>query len=709
MNCRTFTGLMVAILSATLSAAAVPSRPAAERPRIAVKVENTSAVERAAGPVTFAMVLAEGGVPSTVAIEKLATQVDVKRRWPDGSLKHAVITVALPKLPAKGSRELILKPVERVDEKTAVPPEIASALKQLEDLKVKLEIHNEPRRSVSLKKLIAEGRPVRVWLAGEQVVEYHYRAAPTDEKGKPDPDLEVRFRVRYYPAAKSARVALVVENCHWQSPGNVPYDVQVLVGGKEVYACPGAGVWPSQEAGGKYADYLGHPRGARWVKRFWLGRRLDEVHVGYDAAYLCGTGLLPRYDSALKVPEEELEKMAAHWREKAATDILQRGTIMAYFPTTGGRADIGPLPRWTARYLISQDPRARLVTWGNADLSGSCPVHLRDAKTDWFINLDEHPTYSHNPRGTRERVKPRDITDTPWVKAPRSYFSVDAAHQPSLAYVPYLMTGDYYYLEEMGFWAAHNMVTIHYQYRQQEKGLLTPNQVRGVAWTLRNLVHVAALAPDASREQAYFEAKLHNNLKYLSDFATGPDASPLGIYKLGATHAYTRGWPSEWRNRYYSMPGWQHNFLAWVAAHAVDHGYQEAAPFRDYVMKFTIGLLAHPDEVTPFAGTAYFVFVGERFKDKPTRWCRSWKEVSDLTYKAPGFEPRKLPTAVSYPGFGGSYSYIARGVLIEALRVGHPDSEKAKSALKWLESHLPNRQQVMSANPKWAFSVPEGN
>jgi len=342
------------------------------------------------------------------------------------------------------------------------------------------------------------------------------------------------------------------------------------------------------------------------------------------------------------------------------------------------------------------------VTWGNADLSGSCPVHLRDRETDWFISLDEHPTYSHNARGTRETVKLRDTTDTPWViklqddfgnLRARSHFHVDAAHQPSLAYAPYLMTGDYYYLEEMGFWAAHNMVNIHYQYRQEDKGLLTPNQVRGVAWTVRNLLHAAALAPDGSREKAYFEAKLDNNLKYLSDFATGPDASAIGIYTLGASHAYTRGWPPEWRNRYYSMPGWQHNFLAWAAAHAVDQGYQEAAAFRDYLMKFSIGLLAHPDEITPFAGTAYFVFVGERFEDKPTRWCQTWKEISDLTYKAPGYEPRKEPTSVSYPDFGGSYSYIARAVLLEALRSGHPDNAKAREALAWLESHLPNRAQ----------------
>ena len=39
--------------------------------------------------------------------------------------------------------------------------------------------------------------------------------------------------------------------------------------------------------------------------------------------------------------------------------------------------------------------------------------------------------------------------NTPW--------TLDRAHQPSLAYIPYLMTGDLYYLEEMHFWASYDL------------------------------------------------------------------------------------------------------------------------------------------------------------------------------------------------------------------------------------------------------------
>jgi len=680
------------------------SAAAEQRPVTAVVAENRSASDRPAGPVTFGMIFAKGDVPQSVAARGHKAQAEVKRRWPDGSVKHAVLTVDLPAVARDASCKLELVPSP--SSLGSAPADPAAELRQLKDVQLEFRIHGGPRRSVSLSRAIRSGRPKRVWLAGDLVREVHFLAVPTDEKGQADPDLEVRFRVRHYPSVGSARVAVIVENSKWTSPGGVPYDVTVRVAGTQAYAKKNVGEWPKQK------DNLGHCKWARWIKRFWIGRPLDDVHVRYDVPYLAGTALLPRYDASVRVPERALTETASRW-QKAATDILQRGTIAAYFPMTGGRGDIGPLPRWTARYLLSQDPRARRATWGNADLSGSCPVHVRDPKSDWFIDIDEHPGFSFNERGTRERIAPRDTAATPWiiergpVSKKQSHFSVDSAHQPSLAYVPYLFSCDYYYLEEMGFWASRNMVVRHYAYRQRDKGIVT-GQTRAIAWAVRNILHAAALAPDGTKEKRYFEGKLENNLRYLSSLPTGPEASPLGIFKYGKTGAYTRGWPGKWRGRYWSLPPWQHNFLAWMAAHAVDHGYETAIPFRDYMMKFTIGLMTHPDEVTPFAGTSYFVFIGRRSqqKNKPDEFAQTWRQIGELTYGSPtppGVQIKR-PTGISGPNYACNYGYIARGVVIEAVRAGRPG---ARDALKWINAQFPNRKQTLARDPTWAFEEPK--
>ena len=671
----------------------------ADKPITTVTVENTGKAERPPGPATFGIVFAKGDVPPgrTVAAKGCRTQANITRRWPDKSIKHAILTVQLPAIPVGRPvrLELVRATIPRVTR--MAPKPVGAALPKDLDCQVKFSIHKGPGETASLRSAIDGAKTTTRWLDGlwtGLAEEFLLKTAPVGKDGKADPDVDVRFHVRHYPSTKSTRIVVVVENCHWKSPGNIPYDVAIKIGGKQVYARKEAGRWDGYR---REKEYIGHPIWARWVKRFWVGRRLDDVHVRYDVKYLNKTGLLPRYDVSSKVSERSIAGMAAGWK-KARTDILQNGFIMPYFPTTGGRWDIGPLTGWTAVYIASQDPRAKEILLGLGDLAGSCSVHFRDPTTDFPPTLDQYPGYSLNSRGTRMRIKARDTKDTPYVMKARSHFSVDSAHQPSLAYVPYLITGDRYYLEEMQFWANFNMIRIHYQYRKQATGLLTPNQVRGTAWALRNLLHAAALSPDGSNAKKYFEAKLANNIKHLDAFVKGPGATPIGSYTMGGSHAYTRGWAGPMRYKYFSVAGWQHNFLAWSLSHVVDHGYTEATATRNYLMKWTIGSLTHPKEITPHAGSAYYLFVGERTGKKSVRWCQTWKEVNDLTYTAPGPTRRVPPTRTA-----GNYAHIARGVLIQAILAGLPDAERA---YQWLNSQLPNGGRLPPGH-KWAFEVPK--
>ena len=689
---------------------------------IAVTVENVSGADRPAGPVTFGVIFAPGDAKwPAIEAKGLPTQSDIKRHWPDGSIKHAVLTVALPAMPKDGRLKLEFGPGRLV--KDNKPPDFRGDLADLADVQVLFQIHNGPAESVSLRQTVATTQPQRtVWLAGSLVREWHFRAAPVSEKGTPDPDLEVRFEVRYYPAAKSARVAVIVENCRWTTPGNIPYDVRILVAGREVYARKEAGRFDVDGNNSPLTQperYIGHAAGARWVKRLWVGatgagatgagdgparngpaRALDDVHVRYDVAYWATTGLLPRYDPSLAVPEATLAKMAARW-DKSSRDILQNGFILPYFPATGGREDLGPLPTWTARYVVSQDGRALRVVLGNADLGAGCPVHHRDGRTDWTISIDDHPTYSLNPAGSLFRVKPRDAHDTPWVMPPNSRFAVDCAHQASLAYVPYLVTGEFFYLEEVQFWANWNLLIGNQGYRSRDKGILTCSlQPRGVAWALRQLIHAAAITPDDGREKAhadYFAAKLANNLQFYKDFLEGRldiKPVPIGTFPPAAGAAY--GDTPQIRDKFRTTAGWMHNFLAWSFIHAVEQGYADAVPARDYFVKLCIGAFTHPDEIPPFAGTAYFLVLAEKGDDGQLRFYQTWREVGEGLGRM-GARP---PTAVSYPGYGGSYSYIARGILIESVRAKLPG---AADALKWLDAQLPDRQKVLADDPTWAF------
>jgi hypothetical protein len=679
---RIVSGVLLGVLACCGAAAAASA--AGERP-VAVGVGSTSEEPRAAGPITFGMVFPRGRMPRSVKDRDRPTQVDIKRRWPDGSVKHAVLTVYMPEMAARGKTLLRLVAHEPRGKKgeRPPPPKLPAGLG---DVIVKFAIHKGPQLSASMRQAIKAGA-LRTWLAGSRVTEQHYKIAPADEQGKADPDLVVRFRVRHYPAAGGARVTVIVENCNWKSPGNIPYDVKVSVAGRETFALKQVGRW-TERRNKRLKGYIGHPRGARWVKRFWLGRKLDDVYLHRSLRYLNTTGLLPRYDFNVKISDAAVAKTYGRW-QSVPRQVLQNGWLTPYFPTTGGRGEIGPLPSWTVAYLLRPEARTRDWTLGHADLTAGCPVHLRDEKTDWVIKVDDYPEYSYNPRGSRLKIKLRDTAKTPWVLPARSHWRVDTAHQGSFAYVPYLFTGDYFYLEEMHFWANHNMISMNYAYRGKDKGLLHSHQIRGVAWALRNLVHAAALSPDDSRGQKYFEARLQANLAHFGAFLAGKlkrKPTPIGTYTLGATQAYTRGWDKKIRHRYFGIPGWQHNFLTWALAHTVDHGYAEAKPMRNYMMKWTVGLATHPKEIPPSASCAYYLFIGEKTAGGE-KFCQSWKEIADLTWKRPKDVPQAKP-----PDPKGSckseYGAACRGVILHAERAAQGG---ASEALRWVDRNWQGR------------------
>ena len=334
---------------------------------------------------------------------------------------------------------------------------------------------------------------------------------------------------------------------------------------------------------GKDRD-LGHFAHSSWRKVFWWGRPPPRVFIKYDPSYLVRTGLLPPYDTTLKPSDKGLLRSLKRW-QKSPKDILENGIITAYFPTTGGREDIGPYPTWTVRWLLLQSLKSWRLVEGTGELAGSFPVHIRDRKTLRLVSIDEHPGLSLNHRGTFEKMVPRKAPERPYLKEATSPYEVDAAHQPSLAFVPYLVTGEYYFLEEMYFWANWCMLKQNAAYRRKGKGLVCPSQVRGEAWALRQLLYAAKIAPDADPEKEYFEEKVRNNLAFYNEFVSGPEGTPLRTYTLGASDAYVRGRGPEERRRWLTLAPWQQNFLVWSLDHAYRAGFREASKARDFFLQ----------------------------------------------------------------------------------------------------------------------------
>lgn len=343
---------------------------------------------------------------------------------------------------------------------------------------------------------------------------------------------------------------------------------------------------------------------SRWRKTFWLNNAPD-LHIAFNSQYLIDTKTIPSYDPALinNISDKLISFYRKRWVDKKVTYALTNegkyaevgtgnneftyqyigpmgvGLANPRMATTGGRPDIGPLPRWLASYVLNQDPLTKKVATGMADLAGSWPMHFRDKNTGLMLSLDDYPYMStvwavnvtNNPvTGKLERPEPCTLENKAYCTSP---FRPDNAHQPSFNFVPYLLSGDYYQLEELQFWANFNFMMQNPHYRGFEKGLLEGYQIRGRAWSLRTLTHAAYITPDNDPFKDYFSKRLKYNI---DDF--------LDKYITNMPNQYGAVRPGT----YPTTSPWMDDFFTWSVGASVDLGYKKLEPLLKWKARFPV-------------------------------------------------------------------------------------------------------------------------
>lgn len=563
-------------------------RPAiAATPLPANTALSLSAQSQSSVPLTFGQTFAPGAVPAgqtlALTIDGAPTplQVDPKATHGDGSLRHAVLTTILPSLAANAGLPLSLT--------TTSPgigsPIAASALLATSfDSIVTATLGGTAYRASARELLQADSN--RTWLAGPLVTEWLVSAPLRTAGGQAHPHLTARFAIRAYQGLQHVRVDVAVEN-NWAfepAPQAFTYDATISVGGSTVFS----------EAA------LKHYSLSRWRKVFWWGGE-PAVDVRHDNVALLASRALPNFDLSLTIQEQHLAALWSEWTTQTDAGPLGPGLVEPYMPMTGGRRDIGPLPGWAAQYLISMDRRAKVATLGVGDLAGSWPIHYRDRGTDRPVSLADYPYMSLlgnpgdmvNPNTGRSEAFPDCVGDcaTPYYP--------DSAHQPSLAYLPYVVTGDFYYLEELQFWANYNLLESNPYYRGFEQGLLHWGQIRGQAWALHALAEAAYVTPDAHPLKAYFVDRLeYNRADYAGRFLA-PGANALGINPSGYAFAYENG---------RGVAPWQDDFFTWAVGYTVDLGFASWKPLLEYKARFPVGRMTAPG-VCWVSGAPYYLLV----------------------------------------------------------------------------------------------------
>lgn len=528
-------------------------------------------------PVTFGQVFKPGDVAANERLvgvlangSTIDLQTDVKASHPDGSVRHAIISARLPHLDAQQVLKLSLGKLTTPAASAVATP--AALLRAGFTAAVSATIDGKAY-TASADQLLASGK-YQTWLKGNVVNEWLVSAPLKAPDGSVHPHLSARFAIRAYTGEQRARVDVTVENdwAYEAAPQNFTYKAAVTVGADTVYS----------------RDQLTHFHHARWRKLFWWGAA-PQLSIAHNSAYLIATRAVPNYDRSTFFSELNLMALSSHYKS-ANTEPMGVGLATAYMPTSGGRTDIGLLPGWAATYLLTMDARAREATLGNADLAGSWSAHYRDRNTDRPVSLVDYPymtlvgreTDTMNPQTKKLEAFPACASSD----ACTTQNTADGAHQPAFAYLPYLVTGDYYYLEELQFWTMYNLFSSNPGYRGNIKGLLQSDQVRGQAWSLRSLAEAAYITPDADVLKSQFETFLSNNLDWYNDtYPKNSSANALGLILNGPVLQYNDGT---------GIAPWQDDFFTSAVGHTAELGYAKAQTLLAWKAKFVVSRMTGP-------------------------------------------------------------------------------------------------------------------
>jgi len=570
-----------------------------------VKFEMHADESLPARTVSFGQIFLPGTVRSGDLLQVMLdghavpTQLDAKAFNADGSVRHAVLTVELPKL--RSGQTLSATVVKQAGAPAvapagdiAVPPlDVVVGLKDAKGAVQKIDINLQT--VAQNPKNAAPG----FWLNGPLAQERRYTVDINDH-------VQILFDV-FVPRTGPARIDVIFHN-DWTGihhGDNLDYDVDMNLGGAPVYQ----------------ARAVHHYTFSTWHRLLWTDGK-GSVRITPDLASLEAAGAVPRYDAKFPIGGDLLGDIEGA-ANKLGDKPLSSGIVDHHMPDSGGRWDLGPMPTWDVADLLDGNEATRKLVLANGDAGGAVPWHLRDRKTGLPLTIDAHPQTWLDQRGegtVKEGVLPEAFQEE------SHGWTIDDAHQPALSYLPYLLTGSQYYRDELATQAAFVLMSYDQGYRGGSHGYIIGEngeswqQVRGLAWSLRTIANAAYVLPASYPLRGYFDAKLKGNLaKLVQIFVQDRKMKAAG--------------PLEgWVTGDYGTPGmiapWQQGFLAVVLTWVNDMGYPDAGRMVSWMSNFLAGLFTSGDQgFDPMAGAAYNLMAFEPESGKPfSNWAEAFKK-----------------------------------------------------------------------------------
>lgn len=481
-------------------------------------IREEDGVTTANYPVQMARPFVKGEIPNYPQVKvngiSVFTQADVKQRWADGSVKHAIITFLIPQLNANSTVGITFR-----DQATGNNTSFLNSSDMLQsnfDFEAQMDLNDGNSTISASARTMVQNNSFTYWMQGAVatsiIIADHSINKMYDIGFDSYKPFRPIFHATFFSGINKVRVRFIGEIAHTESIEDMVYAIALKTGNASATTVYSKSTFT-------------HYGASRWTKEFWIGGTPSRISINENLSYLRETYFFPNYDTSKTISQATIANDYFYW-QNAATDIFDNGQWMKAMGAAGARPDIGPTTSWAVQWLYTGDIRSQEITFKQADLAPAWPVHFREGDPNKLylrndtvtkglgkaISVTDRKTtcfacgYNYNYTDPQDKIVPvGNWTDGGWVP--------EDAHQPDICSPHYILTGDYFYLEEMYFWAswsAHylNGAATMYSWGRGPTGAeggLT-GQIRAQAWVFRNRALAAFCAPDNSDEKKYFDA-----------------------------------------------------------------------------------------------------------------------------------------------------------------------------------------------------------
>lgn len=520
----------------------------------------------------------------------------VKRRWNDGSVKHAVLV---------GSGTFVANVAKAISLKTgsaAGGSNLTSA--SIQTAAPTASVQCGATGTVSLATLLAS--PFRTWISTPEMVECHYRAAVGASA-----NLVVWFQVRLWASGRIWVRAYVENGYVNSSPSDLTYTATVIIGGVTVFNAS-----------------LTHYGWTRWDQTGWIGTD-PQITPAHNAAYLRSTKLVPNY-----------------WKINPSTSTLN-GLSQSYTPMdrgpykqntseVGGTFSIGPLQLQEALYCASASPQSYRATITQTRQFNAYSLYRKSSSTNRIPRMTDFPTTTYFGGSGNEQVANGGQT-------------FDLSHAPN-PFLAYLITGDHYFLETLGHTAQS-----YYFCRNAGGGSgvnrdLFGVQNRGIGWGFNIAGRFCALAPREDVDSTDLAVSTDFRTWFanvITDFRSQID--DVGQNQLGFPYAFSVTSNNHVPGHNGAFPPWMQDYWTGSAAHCSEidpiDDLNDLYTLRNWMYRVTVGRLGPTgtDNYHFSRAGVYGVVVdptatADEFTPDTTQFFDRWGQVWNGTYDSPNTE-----------------------------------------------------------------------